>query len=145
MTDQEQVAHGAASEIRQMKDWLIEILTMLVGRADGPLTFRFIFQPTVAAILAIRAGLRDVRRGEAPFLWSVFTNKTQRRGLLRGAWKDIGTVFMIAVLLDVIYALIVHRWLYPGQSLLVATILSIVPYVLIRGPVTRLMAHFARK
>jgi hypothetical protein len=118
---------------------------MLIGRADGPLTFRFIFQPTVAAILAIRAGLRDARRGDAPFLGSMSINKTHRRDLLRVAWKDIGTVFMIAVLLDVIYALIVHRWLYPGQSLLVGTIVSIVPYVLIRGPVTRLMFHFARK
>jgi hypothetical protein len=128
-----------------MKDWLIEIWSMLIGRTDGPLTFRFFFQPAVAVIFAIRAGLRDVRRGEAPFLWSVITNKAQRRDLLRGAWKDIGTVFTIAVVLDVIYELIVHRWLYPGQSLLVATVLSIIPYVLIRGSVTRLMGHFARK
>jgi hypothetical protein len=39
-----------------MKHWLTEIWTMLIGRADGPLTFRFVFQPAVAAILAIRAG-----------------------------------------------------------------------------------------
>jgi hypothetical protein len=52
---------------------------------------------------------------------------------------------MIAVLLDVTYALVVHNWLYPGQTLLVATILSVVPYVLIRGPVTRPMRYFAQK
>jgi hypothetical protein len=52
---------------------------------------------------------------------------------------------MFAVLLDVTYALIVRNWLYPGQTLLVATILSVVPYALIRGPVTRLMRHFAQK
>jgi len=128
-----------------MKDRLVEIWSMLIGRADGPLAFRFIFQPTVAAVLAIRAALRDVRRDEVPFLWSVFKNKTQRRQLIREAWKDIASVFIIALLLDVIYALTVHSWLYPGQTLLVATILSIVPYVLIRGPVTRLIVRLARK
>lgn len=128
-----------------MKDWPSEIWSMLLGRAGGPLTFRLVFQPIVAAILAVRAGLRDARKGDAPFLWSVFTNSTHRRELLREGWKDIGTVFMIAVLLDVIYALIVHSWLYPGQTLLVATILSIVPYGLIRGPTTRLAVHFARE
>jgi hypothetical protein len=120
--------HGEKStEIREMKDWLTEIWTMLIGRADRPLTFRFVFQPAVAAILAIRAGQIDARSGDAPFLWSVFTSPTHRRELLRDGWKDIGTVFMIAVLLDVTYALVVHNWLYPGQTLLVATILSVVP------------------
>jgi hypothetical protein len=116
-------SHGAKSaEIREMKHWLTEIWTMLIGRVDGPLTFRFVFHPAVAAILAIRAGQRDARSGDAPFLWSVFTSPTHRRESLRDGWKDIGTVFMIAVLLDVTYALIVRNWLYPGQTLLVATI-----------------------
>ena len=47
---------------------------MLIGRTDGPLTLRLIFQPTVAAILAIRAGLKDAREGRTPYLWSMFTN-----------------------------------------------------------------------
>jgi len=134
-----------SGEICDVRDLLTEIWSMLIGRAGGPLTFRFVFQPTVAAILAIRAGVRDARKGNAPFLRSVFTNPIHRGELLREGWKDIGTVFMIAVLLDVIYALMVHSWLYPGQTLLVATILSIVPYALIRGPVTRLIVHFTRK
>lgn len=111
---------------------------MLLGRADGPLTLRLIFQPTVAAIFAIRAGLKDAREGRTPYLWSVFANPAHRRDLLREGWKDIGTVFLIAVVLDVIYALIVHRWIYPVQALLVGTVLAIVPYLLIRGPVTRI-------
>jgi hypothetical protein len=59
-------------------------------------------------------------------------------------WKDVWKVFIIALVLDVIYELIVYRWVYPGQAVIVATILAIVPYLLIRGPVTRVMRRFPR-
>jgi hypothetical protein len=112
---------------------------MLIGRADGPLTLRLILQPTVAAIFAIRAGLRDAREDRTPYFWSVFTNPVQRRDLLRQGWKDVGKVFMVAVVLDVVYELIVYRWVYLGQAVIVAAVLAIVPYLLVRGPVTRIM------
>jgi hypothetical protein len=121
-----------------IEEYFSRVMEMLVGRADGPLSFRLVFQPTVAAFLAIRAGLKDARTGRAPYFWSVLTNPADYRGLLRDGWKDIGTVFIVAVVLDVVYALIVHRWIFPGQALLVGTALAIVPYVLIRGPVTRI-------
>jgi hypothetical protein len=63
---------------------------------------------------------------------------------VREGWKDIGKVFIIAVVLDVVFALIVHRWIFPGQALLVGTVLAIVPYVLIRGPVTRIVSRGSR-
>jgi hypothetical protein len=44
-----------------MKDILARVWENLVGRVGGPLTFRLILQPTMAAILAIRAGLKDAR------------------------------------------------------------------------------------
>lgn len=36
---------------------------MLIGREHGPLAFRLILQPLVAALLAFRAGLRDTLTG----------------------------------------------------------------------------------
>ena len=39
---------------------------MLIGRTDGPLNLRFIFQPTVAAFFAIRAGVKDARLDRPP-------------------------------------------------------------------------------
>ncbi|MGB7097878.1 MAG: hypothetical protein WBD95_03810 [Xanthobacteraceae bacterium] len=125
-------------------EYFARIWEMLVGRADGPLTLRLIFQPTVAVIFAIRAGLKDAREGRTPYLWSLFTDPAHRSDLLREGWKDIGKVFIIAVVLDVIYALIVHRWIFPGQALLVGTVLAIVPYLLIRGPVNRIMRGLSR-
>ena len=121
-----------------IQEFFARVWEMLIGRADGPLTLRLIFQPAVAAILAFRAGLKDARESRTPYLWSMFTNPARRRILLREGWQDIGKVFIIAVVLDVVYALIVHRWVFPGQSLLVGSVLAIVPYLLIRGPVTRI-------
>src|SRR3954451_5380247 len=39
----------------------------LIGRWDGPMSFRFLIQPAMAILFAIRAGLRDARQGEPPF------------------------------------------------------------------------------
>jgi hypothetical protein len=121
------------------------VWAMLVGRAGGPLSLRLLVQPTVAAILAVRAGLRDAREGQTPYLWSIFSKPACRRDLLRQGWKDMGKVFIVAVVLDVIYELIVHRWLYPVQALIVATVLAIIPYLVIRGLVTRIARHFIQK
>ena len=94
----------------------------------------------MAAIFAIRAGLRDAREGRAPyFFWAVFINRSRRPELFRLAWRDVGKVFLAAFALDVIYEL-------EGLSLglsgtvphSVALVLAIVPYLMIRGPVTRI-------
>jgi hypothetical protein len=122
-----------------IQEFFSRVWEMLIGRVSGPLTFRLLMQPAVAVFLAIRVGLRDAREGRPPyFFWSVFTNPARRPELLRLVWQDIGKVFMVAVALDVIYESIVYRWVYPGQALIVATVLAIIPYLLIRGPVTRL-------
>jgi hypothetical protein len=48
-------------------------------------------------------------------------------------------VFILAMVLDVVYQLIEHRWtVYPGEAVLVAIILAIVPYLLLRGPINRI-------
>ena len=118
---------------------------MLSGRAEGPLTLRLILQPAVATILAIRAGLKDAREGHTPYLWSVFSNPAHRRDLLQEGWKDVTKVFIAATVLDVIYELLVYHWVYPVQALIVATVLAIVPYLLIRGSVTRIARRFHSK
>jgi hypothetical protein len=48
------------------------------------------------------------------------TDSTQRSELLRQGWNHVGRVFAAAVVVDLIYELIVFRWIYPGQALIVA-------------------------
>jgi hypothetical protein len=117
----------------------------IIGRPDGPMAFRFIFQPLMAAILAVRAGLGDARKGRTAFLWTLVRDPAQRSELMRDAWKDVGRVFLLAVILDAIYQLITQKWIYPLELLVTAALLAIVPYVLIRGPVTRIAARLRRR
>jgi hypothetical protein len=55
----------------------------LLGRAGGPLHMRLITTPFVAIVFPIRAGLRDAREGQAPFLWKFFTNPAEGQRLVR--------------------------------------------------------------
>jgi hypothetical protein len=108
------------------------------SRAAGPFKLRFILQPTMAAIFAIRSGLRDGKAGRPPYLWSIFNNPESRRALLHEGWKDIGKVFVAAIVVDVAYQWIVMKKIYLGEALCMAILLAIVPYLLIRGPVSRI-------
>jgi hypothetical protein len=113
---------------------------MLIGRIEGPLTLRLLLQPAIATYFAVRSGLKDARSGRPAYLWKVFTNPAYRYELLHHGWKDVRTVFLMAVLLDSVYQGIEFHWIYLGQAVLVAIILAIVPYVLIRGPVNRIVS-----
>lgn len=50
-----------------------------LARTSGPLNIRFLIQPTVAAVIAVRAGLEDARRARPAFLWTALTDPRQRR------------------------------------------------------------------
>jgi hypothetical protein len=89
-------------------------------------------------IFAIRSGLADAKGGRPPFFWSLVSGSAPREALLESGWKSVGRVFILAVVLDVVYQLYVLRFVYPIQAFVVAFILAIVPYVILRGLVTRL-------
>jgi hypothetical protein len=113
----------------------------IFGRVGGPMTFRLLLQPLVAATLGLRAGLRDARTGRPPFLWTVATDPAQRRDLMKDGWRDVAKVFVFAVILDIVYQLLVLHWVYPLEAALVAATLALVPYILTRGPVCRLVTR----
>jgi hypothetical protein len=110
----------------------------LVGRVHGPMSFRLIIQPLMAVVFAVRDGRKDAQEGKAPYLWALFTNPAHRRELLREGWKSVGKIFVIALVLDAVYQFITVRWFYPGEALVVAVVLALVPYLVLRGPVNRL-------
>ena len=56
----------------------------------------------------------------------------------RRRWKDVGRLFAAAMIIDLIYEIIVFRWIYPGQSLIVAATLALPTYFLLRGLSNRL-------
>jgi len=111
--------------------------SQLIARVSGPMKFRLVLQPCMAAFFAIRAGLADAKAGKPPWFWELVSNPPLRADMVKEAWKRIGKVFILAVVLDVVYQLIVLHFVYPGEALIVAFILAIVPYVILRGPVVR--------
>jgi hypothetical protein len=110
----------------------------LIARDSGPLHIRLLLQPLLASILAIRSGLNDGREGRPVFFWTLALKPAQRRSLLAHLWKDVGKLFLVACVLDVIYQLLVLRWVYPVQTVIVATALAIAPYLMFRGLANRL-------
>jgi hypothetical protein len=116
----------------------------LVARVTGPMKFRLVLQPAMAIFFAVRGGLKDAREGTPPYFWGLFTDRGEREAMLKNGWKSVGKVFILAVVLDAIYQFIVLRWFYPGEAVIVAVILAILPYLLVRGPVNRI-AQRSRK
>ncbi len=120
-----------------MRDMILRGLTNLAARVGGPMTFRIILQPLMASLFAFRDGLKDAREDRPPFLWTLVTDPSQRVDLMRQGWKGVGRVFILAIVMDVIYQLIVIGWIYPLETITVAVLLAVVPYLLLRGPVNR--------
>ena len=127
-----------------MRDMIIRALLNMIDRVGGPMTFRIILQPTMAALLALRAGLKDAREGRPPYFWTLLTDSTQRADLLRDGWRSVARVFILALIMDTIYQLIVLGWIYPLELVVVAILLAVMPYLLLRGPVNRIARRWRR-
>lgn len=115
-----------------------------VGRLDGPLHFRFVVQPLVAALIGARAGLGDARRGLPPFLWVLVRGGCDRRECLKQARADVGTVFVVAALMDAVYQFVVHAAVFTLELLFTASALALLPYALVRTVVGWLTSRARR-
>jgi hypothetical protein len=122
-----------------VEDILSRFVGDLIGRLSGPLTLRLFLQPAVATFFAVRDGLKDAREGRPPHFWRMVTGPADaRRRRAKETWTAVLKVFVMAVLLDCVYQVLVFRWVYPVEAMFTATILAILPYVLMRGVFNRL-------
>jgi len=132
-----------------MMDTLLQMVSLffeeLGGRASGPLNFRLVVMPIMATIFGVRAGMRDAREGKSTFLWGMLTMPAGRAAAFQSAVKDVGKVFVMAIIMDTAYQIIALRGLRLAQVLVVAVACAIVPYVLVRGPVTFITRTVRRK
>jgi len=110
----------------------------LVERPDGPMRFRFVLQPLMATIVAIRDGLKDVRSGRSPYFATVLGNPQERMGRLREGLNATARILALGLVMDVIYQAIVFQTFYPDQALVVALVLAFVPYVIVREVIARI-------
>lgn len=127
-----------------MEELFARIWENLADRVSGPMWLRLVLQPAVATVFAVRDGLADAHEGKPGYFWALIIHKGQRRDLIAEAWSSIAKIFAMAMLMDLIYQLIVQRWIYPFEIIIVAFLLAVVPYVLVRGPVNRIVRRFFR-
>jgi len=123
-------------------DYLSGLWQEIAARPDGPMAFRFYLQPAMSIIYAIVSGLTDAREHKPPYFWALFTEPAQRVALMRDGWKSVRNVFLLAIVMDLIYQIMVLRGWRPGEGLIISIVLAIVPYLLVRGPVNRLARTF---
>jgi hypothetical protein len=124
----------------------IRVAIQLAARVSGPMKFRLVLQPAMAAFFAIRSGLADARAGKPPYFWALVSDPAQRDAMMKDGWKSVGRVFILALVLDVVYQIIVLRFVYVGEAIIVAFVLAILPYLILRGLVTRLARrNYARR
>lgn len=128
-----------------MEEIFSRIMENLGARVTGPMHLRIYLQPIMASVFAIIAGIRDAKAGKSAYFWAIFTQPEHRREMLKDGWKSVGKVFVIAMVLDIVYQLLVQRWVYPFEVIIVALILAIVPYLILRGPVNRIASMFINK
>jgi hypothetical protein len=113
----------------------------MLARPGGPMTFRFILQPAMAAVVAWRDGVRDARIGRRPYLWALLRGVRGPEGRSGRLWEGIvstARIIILGVAMDAVYQWLVLKTFYPGQAAVIAILLAFVPYLLLRGPFERL-------
>lgn len=126
--------YGFSAEVRA------RVWQNLVERPEGPMVFRFILQPVMATIAALRDGVKDARTGRAPFLWTVLTNPAKRAGRLDEALIATARIILLGLVMDLIYQFIELKYFHPAEAVIIALVLAFLPYLLLRGVVARI-AH----
>ncbi|MET0530647.1 MAG: hypothetical protein ABW003_20325 [Microvirga sp.] len=114
----------------------------IVERPGGPMSFRFLLQPTMAVIAAIHDGISDVRTHRSPYLRTILSDSAQRGDRLREGLFATARIILLGIGMDAIYQWRVLGTFYPGEALIITFLLVVVPYLLLRGPVSRAARRF---
>jgi hypothetical protein len=126
--------YGFSAEVRQ------RLWQNLLDRPSGPMTFRFFLQPIMASIAAWRDGVKDAREGRSPYFWTILTHPTQAAGRLDEGVIATARILLLGLAMDVIYQAIVFETFHPGEAAIISILLAFVPYLLLRGPISRVVA-----
>jgi hypothetical protein len=105
----------------------------LGDRVVGPMHFRVILQPTMAAIKAARDGYKDAKAGKGTFVVDLFNEPSKRRANINEALLATSQIILLGLAMDIIYQVVFEESFYPFEAVLVAVLLAFVPYVLLRG------------
>ena len=125
--------HGLSTEV------LGRIWRNLLDRPSGPMTFRFVLQPVMATAAAFYDGWVDARTGRSPYLWTIFARSEKRIGRLREGLISTARIILLGLVMDTVYQIIVFDTFHPAEAVAITLLLAFVPYMLLRGPASRLL------
>ena len=117
----------------------------ILDRPGGPMTFRFILQPAMALIAALRDGVIDARLGRRPFVWALMRGVRDPQGRSGRLWEGVistARILILGILMDTIYQWVEFKTFYPVQAAVIAVLLAFVPYLVLRGPIERIAHHW---
>ena len=129
-----------------MPNYFVELWENLLDRTTGPLILRLVFGPLQSILAARKFAKHDVRKIYPPYLYRFLATSRQRKRLKRHQRINILKLFMFSTSVDLIYQIAaldvfdVNLTLKPLEAALVAIGLTVIPYLLIRGSVYRLIA-----
>ena len=109
----------------------------LLDRPGGPMVFRFVLQPVMASIAALRDGIGDAHARRPAFLWTVLSVPAERVARLDEALIATARIILLGLAMDSIYQFIEFDAFHPAEAVIIALLLAFVPYLLLRGLVTR--------
>jgi SulP family sulfate permease len=132
------VKHGFSAEVLQ------RIWQNMLDRPGGSMNFRFLLQPVMATLAAMRDGIGDARTGRAPFLSTILRDPAQRKGRLHEAVVSTARIILLGLCMDGIYQFVEFDTFHPAEAVVIALLLAFVPYALLRGPLTRVAAWWLR-
>ena len=87
----------------------------IVARPGGPMTFRFVLQPAMAAVAALRDGVNDARLGRAPYLSAIVRGVEGRGARLWEGIVSTARILILGVVMDVIYQLVSSGCVLSGR------------------------------
>ena len=126
------VLYGVSGEV------LMRIWHNLLDRPGGPMVFRFVLQPIMATVAALRDGIHDARTGRTPLLWTVLNDPANRRGRLNEALIATARIILLGLAMDTVYQVIEFDSFHPAEAVIIALLLAFLPYLVLRGLVTRI-------
>ncbi|MCV3241707.1 hypothetical protein [Mesorhizobium sp. ZC-5] len=126
------ILYGLSGEVQQ------RLWQDIFDRPGGPMSFRFVLQPIMAAIAAFHDGAKDARLGREPYMTRLLSGSGDRTDLLKEAVISTGRILLLGLVMDGIYQFTVLKTFYPGEMVIITLALALVPYLLLRGLFSRL-------
>ena len=124
---QDSIAYLSFHRMRQ------HIVDMVGGRG----TLRFFIQPTLAVVLGVIHGIRDHRRGRAPYLIGLVRARGHRFAHVGQALREILVPLCVAVIFSDVFQYVNRSRISPGYGLLYAVLFVAIPYFITRALANR--------